>query len=93
MLTLGDKGRGGGGGVRQILTLHKDLACIYHQVGHFTKNLFQCVIFCSCCFISWEKRPVLKRAWQGLSNEGGIELVESWGHDGKVMFPCHDIIT
>ena len=33
-----------------------------------------------------ETRPVLKRAWQGLSNERRIKWERSWGHGEKVMF-------
>ena len=35
-------------------------------------------------------RPVLKRAWQGLSNEGGTKWKMSLGHDEKVMFKNYD---
>ena len=40
-----------------------------------------------------QTRPVLKRAWQGLSNEGGTQWEKSWGHDKKIMFSSPDLIT
>ena len=36
-------------------------------------------------------RPVLKVAWQGLSDNWGTQWVKSWGHAEKVMFSSHDL--
>ena len=38
-------------------------------------------------------RPVLKVAWQGLSDNWGTQWVKSWGHAEKVMFSSHDSKT
>ena len=38
-------------------------------------------------------RPVLKRAWQGLSDNWSTQWVKSWGHAEKVMFSSHDLKT
>ena len=35
-------------------------------------------------------RPVLKVAWQGLSDNWGTQWVKSWGHAEKVMFSSHN---
>ena len=40
-----------------------------------------------------QTRPVLERAWQGLSNEEGTQWEKSWGHDEKVMFSSRDLKT
>ena len=38
-------------------------------------------------------RLVLKRAWQGLSDNWGTQWVKSWGHAEKLMFSSHDLKT
>ena len=38
-------------------------------------------------------RPVLKVAWQGLSDDWGTQWVKSWGLAEKVMFSSHDLKT
>ena len=38
-------------------------------------------------------RPILKVAWQGLSDNWGTQWLKSWGHAEKVMFSSHDLKT
>ena len=42
---------------------------------------------------SVKTRPVLKRAWQGLSDNWGPQWVKSLGHAEKVMFSGYDLKT
>ena len=37
-------------------------------------------------------RPVLKVAWQGLSDNWGTQWGKSWGHAEKVMFSSDDML-
>ena len=38
-------------------------------------------------------RPVLKVAWQGISDNWGTQWVKSWGLAEIVMFSSHDLKT
>ena len=54
-------------------------------------------IFCSgdlfLVIATVKTRPVLKVAWQGLSDNWSTQWVKLWGHAEKVMFSIHDLKT
>ena len=68
------------------------LRVLNHQVVPFLQKKYlskQRIFF----GFSREKWPVLKRAWQGLSDNWGTQWVKSWGHAEKVMFSSHDFFS
>ena len=69
------------------------LRVLNHQVGPFLRKIFFKVENLYLVIATVKTRPVLKRAWQGLSDNLGIQWVKSRGHAKKKLFSSHDLKT